>query len=89
MSTIGASGLRPASTRIRSWRISPAVWYRLAGFLASALSVMESSSGGTVSRIDDGVGGSSRTCWYATDTGESPWNGGWPVSSSNSTQPAA
>jgi len=25
-STIGASGLRPASTRIRSWRISPAVW---------------------------------------------------------------
>lgn len=37
--------------------------------------------------IVEGTGGTSRTCWYATETAESPLNGGRPVSNSNSTQP--
>jgi hypothetical protein len=59
----------------------------LAGFFAIALSTMASSSGGTSGLIVEGGGAFSRTCWYATATGESPVNGGVPVTSSKSRTP--
>ena len=81
-STGVASTGRPAAARSTSARISAALWYRFARFFASALSTTASTSGGT-SRLESlGGRGSSRTCWYATETGLSPTNGGCPVSSS-------
>ena len=51
------------------------------------MSTIASSSRGTSGLSEDGGGAFSRTCWYATATGESPVNGGVPVSSSNSSTP--
>ena len=63
VSTLGASGRSPLCTRTRSARISAAVWYRLSGFFASALSTTASSSGEMPPCMRDGGTGSSRTCW--------------------------
>src|SRR5690348_9134865 len=49
--TGGAVTGRPAAARITSARISPALWYRLRGFLARALSTTASTSAVT-SRLD-------------------------------------
>ena len=54
---------RPAAARNRSARISPALWYRLIGFFASALSTIASTAGETSRLVSLGGRGSSRTCW--------------------------
>jgi hypothetical protein len=63
LKSFGASGVSPLCTRIRSVRMSAALWYRFSGFLASALSTTASSSGEMASFRFDGRTGSLRTCW--------------------------
>ena len=80
--TGGAATVAPCRARLMSARISAADWYRLAGFLVSAFMTIASASPPMSGVNVDGGTGFSRTCWYATATGDSPWKGGRPVSSS-------
>ncbi len=61
-STGVASTGRPPRNRSRSSRISLALEYRLAGFLAMAFSTTASRSAGTSGTIAVGAVGGSRTC---------------------------
>ncbi len=86
---VGASGLgggatgavtgRPRSKRTRSSRSASADWYRAFTSLASAARMTRSRSGGRSGTNWDGGTGCSRTCFMATATGLSAWNGGKPV----------
>src|SRR5918998_2403176 len=78
----------PDSTRVMSTFISRADWYRSAASLARAFRVTASMSGVITGSSWLGGTGASRTCWYATLTGDSPTNGGRPTSSSYIRQPA-
>ncbi len=69
----------PRRKRMRSARRSSADWYRSFGSLARQVRMTRSSSVGIVGTARRGGGTSSRTCLYATLTGESPPNGGAPV----------
>ncbi len=70
----------PARTRSRSARSSSAEAYRFAGFFARQRITTASRSAGTSGASVEGGVGASFTCLYATATGESPENGGRPVS---------
>ena len=78
----------PSRARSRSARISSASWYRLSGFFARAFMITASSPGATSRFSFEGGVGCSSTCLDATITGESPENGGRPVTISYSTQPS-
>ena len=62
--------------------MAAAVAYRSSGRFCSDFMTTASTATGTSGFSVDGGDGVSRTCWYATDTGLSPTNGGRPVSSS-------
>ncbi len=62
--------------------MSPAEVYRFSGFLAMACITTASTYGVTSGLTADGGRGDSRTCWYATATGDSPVNGGAPATNS-------
>ena len=68
--------------------MSPAVSYRFSGFLAIACMTTASTYRPTSGLMAEGGCGDSRTCWYATATGDSPVNGGAPATISYRTQPA-
>src|SRR4051794_23870879 len=85
--TTGATTGMPARNRSMSVRIAAALWYRSSTRLVSAFMTIESTSGGRSGSSVDGGAACSRTCWYATDTGLSPTNGGRPVSSSYNRHP--
>ena len=85
-SGVASTGI-PRRTRSRSLRNSSADWYRLEGFFASARRITASRSCEMSPFNREGGVGCSITCLDATDTAESPVNGGRPVTISYSTHP--
>lgn len=82
-----ASGICPSASRVRSAAMSAAESYRSAGSFDIAVRTTESSArarrwSSCIPGTCDGSTGSSCTCWKATENGDSPSNGGRPVTSS-------
>ena len=76
------------STRSRAATTSAAVAGRSAGTFASSARISASRSGGQCSEFHDGATGVELMCCEITAVGESPANGGFPVTSSYSIAPS-